>query len=193
MRSLLLCVMACVFAGCSTPSLNPAYTDETIVYDAAFVGTWHDQDRTGRYEVRRHPSKGYEVMYTRLDVDEPFKPVELQVVVFEVGGTRFFDVMAGQSEIDAVVERMGTLFLPVHNFGRVSVQGESLHVDLLDMDWLNAQRATLQTPNATMDDVVVLTAKPEELQALLERADASPDAFSDEALILDRVIEGGGG
>lgn len=193
MRLIGLCLALAVACGCSTPSLNPAYTEDTIVYDEAYVGTWLDQDRTGRYEVRRHPDTGYDVLYTRLDVDEPFKPVELQVVVFEVGQTRFFDVMAGQSEIEAVGERLGTLMLPVHNFGRLSFEGETLFVDLLDMEWLNTQRATLQTAHSTVEDVVVLTAPPEDLQKLLERADTAPNAFSDEALILEPVVEGGGG
>jgi len=192
MRLLMMCVIAGVLCGCTTPSLGPAYTDETIVHDNAYVGTWLDQDRTGRYTVSRSSGKGYLVRYERLDLgDQPFEPVEVDVVVFEVGGTRFIDAYPGESEVDRVMERAGTLFFPMHNFARLTMEGGVITIDLLDMGWVNDQRATLETAHGSTKDTVVLTADPTALQALLERAAKTPGAFSDDSLILERGAGGG--
>jgi len=192
MRLLPVCALICVVAGCSTPSIGPGYTDETIVMDDAYVGTWVDQDRTGRYRVTKASERRYAVSYERQDIGaEPFTPVEVDVVVFEVGGTRFIDAFPGEAEIERVAERAGFLFLPVHNFARVSMEEDVIRIDALDMGWVNAQRETLEAPHTTQEDNVILTAGPEAIQELLRRAMETPEAFSDDALILERAAGGG--
>ena len=136
---------------------------------------------------------GYDVVYERLDVDDPWVPLDVKIVVFEIEGTRFFDAFPGDREIERVSERSALLFLPVHSFGRLRADGGELHVEFVQPSWIDDQRETLETTHTTIDRNVVLTATPPELQRLLARAMNEDGAFSDDGLVLTRDGRGGGG
>lgn len=187
MRGLMLCVVGVVLAGCTTPSLGPLYSQDVVVRDEAYLGTWVDQQREGRYVVGKGDGRAYAVRYERIGGDTSIGLVELEAVVVELDGTRYADVYPAKGARDEVGKRYGTLFLPVHNIVRLSMDGDELSVEMLDIDW--TKKHATEAATARPDGAPVLTGDPASLQALVREAEADARGFSDDALVLRRDME----
>jgi hypothetical protein len=188
---MLLGLASVVLAGCSTPSIGPGYTDDVVVRDDSFLGVWVGENGRSRFTVSPGKPPTYAVRMEEVagDDDEPFEPAMLDVVVFELDGVRFLDVYPGKDEVERSVKRMGTLFWPVHNFCRVTMDAGSLRVEMLDAEWMNSEGDRLGVASSRSQDTTVLTGDAASIQRLLRRAQQAPGAFSDDALVLRREKE----
>ncbi len=158
--------LAILTVGCTVRSLQPLYTEGDLAFEPGLLGTWRDKDSKDTWTFRRSGDRAYEIIAS----DSPGQKLEGRLV--RSGGRQFLDLTAkGIEEAFAV---------PAHVFAQVRLEGDVLHVALLQPDWL--RDALAKTPSAVThlrlsDGAIVLTAPPKELQQFLLRHAADPKAF----------------
>jgi hypothetical protein len=160
-------------------SIHPLYTDKDVVFDPALLGTWGDptNDHEAPLIFERGDANSYKIITQITDntnVDEIFEAhlVRLKDRVF-LDAVQTKNLIAGQ-EVEI------GLALPAHLLGQVSIEGNVLHMSLLDQDWLETQlkAGKLSIPHEEVDGDSVLTASTPELQKfVLDHADDT-EAFS---------------
>jgi hypothetical protein len=171
-------------AGC-VPSLHPLYTEEDLIFDPALLGSWAGRDGKGSWEF----SKAGEKEYKLVDLDEQGKKGEFSVHLLKVGDQRFLDLFPLDPELKQN-DFYRIHLMPVHTFLRVRQERDSLRVSILNYDWL--QKLLKENPGAikheVVDDSVLLTAKPKELQAFLLKHEKTAEAW-DEGAPMPRVAQ----
>ena len=178
---LLLCSLLPV--GC-VRSMHPIYTEQTLTYDPAFLGTWRDDDGTtvevAASDGNDEPDavKSYRVAVTGRDN----KTARLVGHLAKVGDLLVADLTVGDEEglPDSDVYR-AHLF-PLHTFWVVRRDGEKLAVRTIEHDWM--KKFVEADPGAIAHyksrDDVILTAPPEALQKFLLAHAKDPGMLSDE-------------
>jgi hypothetical protein len=173
-RTLLL-VLLClplVTAGC-VRSLHPIYTEQTLTYDPAFLGSWLDEKGETRLDIaassdndERGAVKSYRVTYT----DKDAKPARLLGHLAKVGDLLVADLMlADESELPASDFAKSHLF-PLHTFWVVRHDdAAAMTIRAVDHDWMKkfAKENPGEIAHFMSNDDVILTAPPEELQKFL--------------------------
>ena len=177
MRSLtfpLLVGAALVVAGC-IPSLQPLYTDKTTAFDPALVGFWVQDNSDSTWAFVQKETNTYGLTYA----DKEGKPGQFEARLVKLGDKYFLDLFP---EDPRQIENAYYKFhlLRVHTFLKMSLDGSTLQLAGLDPGWLkrqlDADPAILR--HATVNDMIVLTASPEELQKFVRRHADDKDAFS---------------
>jgi hypothetical protein len=154
-------------------SIHPLYTDKDVVFDPALLGTWVDptDDTVSPLIFERGNGNSYKVIMQVADdasVDEIF-----DVHLVKLGNRVFLDAVQTKNQIAGREVEIG-LAVPAHILGLVSVEGNVLHMSLLDQDWLETQlrTGTVSLPHEDADGTLVLTASTPELQKfVLDHAD----------------------
>jgi hypothetical protein len=173
-RALLL-ILLCLplaAAGC-VRSLHPIYTEQTLTYDPAFLGSWLDEKGETRLDIaasrdNEDPGaiKSYRVTYTEKDA----KPARLLGHLAKVGDLLVADLMlADENELPGSDFAKSHLF-PLHTFWIVRHDAaETMTIRAIDDDWM--KKFANDHPDAIAHykskDEVVLTAPPEQLQKFL--------------------------
>lgn len=176
MRTIALLALVLI-TGCSSPSLKPLYTDDVVIHDDALVGTWSDGDNV-RFSVAKGTAAAYSVVCQDIG-DDTKKPVELDVVLVEIGGHRYIDIAPSDKARQEVGERYGALFLPAHTFARVTLDGNTISIEQIDMDWLTMHAPNLGVATVEVEKTGVLTAEPRDLQQMMIQLQDQPEAFTD--------------
>lgn len=182
-------VLAAVFAalGCTTPSVHPVYTDDSLVTDAGVVGTWKTGDDKATYEVTR-AGDGYHLLVKSNDPTEP-KQWEFSVKLTQIGPHRFADVTVVSTERDAHEDRWGPLFIPTHLFCRYTLEGDALDIWMLNLKWFRTATAdgTASLGSTFLNkQTTLITAETPDLRAFLEKFGGDGAAFADHSR-LERV------
>ena len=178
---------AVVFVGCTTPSVHPVYTADTLATDPAVVGTWKQADSGETYTVTR-AGEGYHLLVKDNDKSKP-REWEFAVRLTQIGAHRFADVAAAEKARDAHEEQWGPLFVPTHMFCRYAVAGDTLDIRMLNREWL---RKAIANGSATVSttpldkETNLLTSETPQLRAFLEKHAGDDAAFSDRT-VLTRV------
>lgn len=159
--------LAILAAGCTVRSLQPLYTEGELMFEPALLGTWKDKDPKDYWTIRRSGERAYEIAAS----DTPDQKLEGRLV--RVGGRQFLDLVSKDADEAFAV--------PAHVFVQVRLEGDMLHVALMEPDWLRDTLA--KTPAAVAhvrlpDGDVVLSASPKQLQQFVLRHAADPKAFS---------------
>ncbi len=105
-------------------SLNPAYDDDSLVWDPALVGTWQNSEDGASLEIDRGEWRSYKIRYVY-----PIEAGELTGYLTEVSNQRFLDIMPVRGEDH------GSFLIPVHAVFRVRVEGDRLELSPLSYDW----------------------------------------------------------
>jgi hypothetical protein len=186
----LLAASVCwLLGGCSTPSLNGIATPENAVVLEGLVGPW-TQDR--EVYIISGPDEGK--LYSLVAVSDPEKASpRVQFRLVRIGESLFADLEPSKTSLDSIGQQGAMLLIPVHNFMRVSLDGDTLRVTLMEDDYLktHAKDGTLGLAHAWKDDDLVLTAKPEELRDGLQKLAAVPDAWQEPKVLRRLVVPGG--
>ncbi|MCX7011865.1 MAG: hypothetical protein NTW86_04745 [Candidatus Sumerlaeota bacterium] len=161
--------------GC-IPSLHPLYTDEDVTFDPALVGVWSSQDSKDTWTVTKAGEKEYRVVY----VDEDGKKGEFTGHVLKADGQLFADLYPVEPDLKENDFYRAHL-LRVHTFVRIDQTAPTLQLSVLSPDWLG--RFLKENPEAirreTVDDAILLTAQPKDLQAFLLKHKTTPDAWGE--------------
>jgi hypothetical protein len=173
-------VLACAVAatlGCYVQSIQPLYTDQTMAFDPALVGTWVSQEDEEFVFTMSDTTRG---MYTLLS-DEGGATARFEAVLVELGGVAFLDIYpeAPESENTFYIDHL----LRVHNMLRVEVDADTLWASDFDAEWLQAMidKKRTRLSSVPLDGAVLLTGSTAELQAFVTKFARTPEAFSEPA------------
>jgi len=180
-------VLALVLVGC-VPSLHPLYTEEDLVFDPALVGVWSGEGSTETWAFTKSGEKVYRLVYT----DREGKTGPFDAHLLSVDGRLYLDLFPADLEIPENDFYKGHL-LPVHTFMRVKEIGSSLRMAPLSPEWVD--QYLKDHPDAVrhemVDDRLVLTAGPKELQAFLAAHEESEGVFGEFSDLVRAKEEGG--
>ena len=155
-------------SGCLVLSLQPAYDNESVVFDEALVGHWENPDDQTSAAIERAEWRSYKIAYT-----DHFATRLFHGNLTRIGASTLLDL----TEIRG--SDPGPYLVPVHGVFKVVTSGDTLTVADLDYNWfLRAlTQESVGRPAAAVDDRrnVILTVPTSELRRWLARAPA--DAF----------------
>jgi hypothetical protein len=158
-------VLALLLAGCWTVSIHPLYTKNDIVSEPLLVGQWGDPDND-RGEMWVFAEAG-ENLYT-LTAKENGKPdAVFEARLLRLKNHLFLDLLPKPPEGEG--DFYAIHLLPAHSFWRVEVSEDSLRLAMLNREWIEKEitEGRLKIPHVAREDVLVLTASTEELQAFV--------------------------
>ncbi len=160
---LLILSFLLMFAGC-VPSLNPLYTEQDLIFDAALLGVWTDKDSIETWELMKADEKQYKLVYT----DEDGKTGEFTAHLLKADGKTFLDLAPVEPLLPQNDFYKGH-FLPIHTFALISQTAPTVQISFLEPEWLRKFLAKNPTAlrHAKMEDEMLLTASPKELQKFL--------------------------
>jgi hypothetical protein len=149
--------------------LQPAYDDQSVVFDEALLGQWENAEDGERAAIERGEWRSYRITYVDRTATRTF-----QGNLTRIGATTLLDLteMRGADP--------GPLLVPVHALIRVTVAGDTLTTARLDYDRFMRARTqkTIGLPPSAVDDRrnAVITAPTSELRRWLLKMPA--DAFT---------------
>lgn len=162
-----------VIAGC-VPSLNPVYRPEDLVFDAAALGVWTQEDGKARWEFTKNDDKSYRLLYT----DPEGQQGRFIAHLAKIDGTLFLDLYPEEIAVDASTFYKFHL-VPIHTIYRVRQVEPKLELAAIDYRWLNEelgkQPPTVQT--STFNGRNLITAPTDEVRALVIK---NKDSFTAE-------------
>ena len=170
-----------VLPGC-VPSLNPLYTEKDLVFDAALVGTWAEQDDSREtWSFNKSGEKEYKLIYTEDD-----KTGEFKAHLLKLGNTLYLDFFPESDGLKDSKRNDFYLshFVPGHMFAKVTQVEPTLRMAMLNPDWL--KKLLEKNPKAIAyhavgEDRIVLTASTAELQKFIVAN--TGEAFGDPATL----------
>lgn len=179
--------IAAILAGC-VPSLHQAYTDKDVVLDKALLGTWAEEsDEEGPGEIWIF-KEGEDGAYD-LTVTSDGEPGEFEGHLVRLGGASFLDMYPkGAGNIKNTLSLLH--LIRAHTFPKIKIEGDVLHILMLDPDWLAEaiDDGKVKIAHEHVTDDLVLTASTEELQKFLAQYAENEEPFL-EFSILRRQAE----
>ncbi len=174
-KAIVLLGLSFLLAGC-TPSVHPLYTDQDLIFDPSLVGDWADSDGKKTWTF----TKSGENAYKLLCLDEKGKKGEFAVHLLKVGDRRFLDLYPADPDLQQN-DFYKCHLMPVHTFMRVRQQENILQMAVLKPDWIKnfLQEHPDAIKHEKVDDGVLLTAQPKELQAFLIKHEKTLDAWDE--------------
>jgi hypothetical protein len=171
----ILAGLALMLWGC-VHSLHPLYTDNDLVFEPALVGEWTDPDGEETYQVEKADDKSYRLTCTGKSGDK----ADFELHLLKVGDQRFLDVYP--KDVSKKLNDVAAMHLvPAHPFWRVDAIEPALTMSGLKAKWL--EQTLEKTPDAlrheTVDDTIIITAQPKELQAFLAKHLTTTAAWDD--------------
>jgi hypothetical protein len=174
-RLIAIGLLAIVSSGCLVVTLQPAYDDQSLIFDEALLGRWENGDDGTRATIERGEWRSYKITYRDRSSTHVF-----QGNLAKAGTSMFLDLteMRGADP--------GPYLVPVHGVARLVLKGDTLDVSLLDYDWFTRAmaRKTLARLSTAVDDRrnAVITATTVELKRWLAQtpagAFAAPATFA---------------
>jgi hypothetical protein len=172
-----------ILTGC-VPSLNPLYTEQDLVFDAALVGTWKSDNDEETWTFKKDGEKSYELKHT----DEKGQKATFEAHLVKLDKHLFLDLLVTDLTDDAKLNNLAHMAMaPCHLFFKVHQIGGGPRLSLLDADWISKHLES--NPDALKhrktENHLLLTADTKDLQRfIIEHAD-NEDAFDKEdALVL---------
>jgi hypothetical protein len=159
-----------LLTGC-VPSIEPLYTDRDVTSDPRVAGAW--TVKGGEMTVTAD-GRGYKVAYT--DNESPVHRMNFKAHLVKLGGTPFVDLFPEPPQDMSCYP-----CVPMHMFAKLTIQGNTLRVDLFDPSWFDkmAKEGKITTGHTMVGDGYMLTAKTADLQAFVLRYANDPKAFVD--------------
>jgi hypothetical protein len=195
----LAAAMAAVVCGCSTPSINPLYSDEEseVVIDDRVVGTWVKEDKQEQDRYHVSPRKDDKSKWYAVRIGEPGSAAggvaapgqgkhglyEMRLV--RLGAHTYADFHPAESERKNMLERLGLAAFPMHVIFPVTIGAEQVTLRTLDNAKVRAlvEASPKMTPHAMQDDVVVLTGTTRQVQEFFRRIVDGEEVFGEPAVL----------
>ena len=162
-------------SGCLVVTLQPAYDEQSLVFEAALLGQWENAEDGTRATIERGEWRSYKITYVERTTTRVF-----QGNLTKIGASTFLDLteMRGADP--------GPYLVPVHGVLRITLKVDALDVAMLDYDWFMRAmtRRTLGRLSTAVDDRrnAVITATTGELKRWLAQipagAFAAPATFT---------------
>ncbi|MDH3253441.1 MAG: hypothetical protein OEM62_00475 [Acidobacteriota bacterium] len=174
-RSSLLLAGLALLAGC-VPSLHPLYTAKDLIFEPQLLGTWRGENEDETWAFSAHDPSSYRLVVT----DDDDRESRLVVHLVNISDERFLDIYPEKLDTG-----LGDLFkmhyVPAHTFFHVEQIEPTLRLAYLDPDWLETFLAANPTTvnHELVDDLIVLTAPTDALQAFVLQHLDTNGAFSE--------------
>ena len=176
-KSLTLTFLALMLfmTGC-IQSLHPLYTEPDLIFDPTLIGEWTDKEGKETWAFTKSAEKDYKLEY----IDKDGKKGEFDVHLLKVKNRRFLDFFPADPDLKQN-DFYQAHILPVHTFVQVQQIEPTLQMAMMESDWI--KKFLQKNPDAIkhekVDDTIVLTAQPKELQAFLIKHEKTPDAWGE--------------
>jgi hypothetical protein len=174
-KKILFCSLALLLGGCIITSLHPLYTDEKVIFEEKLIGKWSNKDSI--WEFRPDEGKRYKMRVFPGDKQGSFV-----AHLIKLKDMMFLDVLPAELPEEFKGNENYMLHLiPTHSFMKVHQKESKLQ--LLQMDADEVGKMLEADPNIlkyeVVDDRLVLTAQPKELQDFMLKYADTEDLFSD--------------
>lgn len=176
--ALIILVQSCI------PSLHPLYTEDTLVFETALLGKWSDDEDT--YVFEKLKDKTY--LFTYLQGPEQ---QQYEVHMVKLGADHYLDFYSYRKEglfpdADAVLAPT----IRTHSFAKVKWDDNTLQIShFSELEWLEDlfDQRKIRIKHERIDDEIVLTAGPRELQKFFLKYANDPNIFT-ETISLKRAL-----
>lgn len=178
----LICLLAVLLGGC-VPSLHKLYTEDVVVFEEKLLGMWANDEEKWQFE--REES---ETVYAVTIIDKEKRVGEFVGYLVKLDEMLFLDLYP-----EDLPEEMNDYYeihlLGVHTFMKVEKIESKLVMRMMNPDTIKKmlEKKPELIKHEMIDDRVVLTAGPRELQKLLKEHANDEDFFGD-AGELDRYV-----
>ena len=166
LRGCILFVASLLASGCLVVTLQPAYDDQSLIFEETLLGQWENAEDSTRATIERGQWRSYKITF----VDRTGTRV-FQGNLAKIGAATFLDL----TELRGADP--GPLLVPVHTVARLSVKADELEVALLDYEWFTRamSRKTLGRLSTAVDDRrnAVITATTGEIKRWLAQTPAA--------------------
>lgn len=115
---------ACMSQACLVLTVNPSHDRDSLVWDPALVGDWHNADDNSSLRIERAEWQSYRIEYVH-----PIETGQLTGYLTRIGKTTYLDVMPARGQ------DRGSFLIPVHATLRVVLEGDRLELTALSYDW----------------------------------------------------------
>lgn len=183
--------------GC-LPSLQPLYTEDTLIFDDQLVGKWYGEDG-GSWSFTKEGDKEYRLRVIEVDGKE----ARFEVHLVQLGQHRFIDLYPGDNmDLENTADMYGFNLVPAHTFMKLELTEPNLL-----LQWVCLNEAIDDDPNLLkhekFHDSILITAKSEDIQrVLLDNLDKvveedegatfrrCPAVFSEDDVVFDETLMG---
>lgn len=162
-------------------SLYPIYTEKTRVFVPGLVGTWQGDTVAETWIFEKQDEMSYLLKYI-----EKGDTADLTINLAQLNNTLLMDFYLKDLDVDN--DLVGMNLLRVHTFGKLVITPDSLQISMMNYSRIAEliEKKKLKISYETVDNDIVLTAKPEELQKFVVKNMADPALFG-ESLTLKRI------
>ncbi|MEJ2110234.1 MAG: hypothetical protein P8Z37_10040 [Acidobacteriota bacterium] len=177
MKIRMIALIAGLFAaGCVQISLYPLYTPEDLVFDAALLGEWSEQDSEETWNFSKGEAKGYDLLF----VDEEGKKGDFVAHLVKIRKKLFLDIFPKSKDTNES-DVYDWHVMRFHSFIRIKQIQPTLQMSIFNSDWVKEylQQHPDDIQHEKIGDRIVLTAKPKELQDFIMRHENTKEAFED--------------
>lgn len=196
---LILSMLVVLVSGCVVYSFYPLYTEKDLFANDILTGEWFENDDEGntfnsdesgwKFE---HPyldsnkktdrdSTSYVLTLRSVEKGEEVNSVFL-VNIIKLGGNYFLDFYLKEYPDDGGEVRLSTFHvIPVHTIAKLTLQNGVLKINWFNPDWLAKliRENKIRIHHEEDEDLILLTAKPQELQKFVTKYVNSEEAFKD--------------
>ena len=167
-----------LLSACYQKSLNPFYSEETLIQLPELEGVWVDNNQ---YRITIERVDGFRYLMTAEEAEGPSK-AELSVHVFQLFQTTFMDVCVKDIDPESTNSYYAYNVTPTHNVFKVEhLEGEWVLKPLLSKwteDMISNGILNIGSVKTNQDERI-LTGSTEELQNLLAYSLQDPEAYDD--------------
>ncbi len=184
---------------CIVTSLNPLFSEDQLIFNKSFIGTWLDTDSTewnisafngfdfGLGEGKKDSIADKEApkaYYLKLKDNKSTGNFILGLI--KLDDNFFVDFYPDIYSNDPIKNEFYTVHrLPVHSFGKALITDTLIKIQRLNYDWLNeyAKSTDALLDMQELETGTVITSSTEEIQRFLIKYADNKDVFSD-AIVL---------
>ncbi len=182
----LLSVALFIFiSGCVVYSFYPLYTEKDLFPNTLLLGNWIDDDGTEwnfeyAYKGKKVPENIDSTSYNltqKYEDDEMTNSSEFSVHVVKLGENYFLDFYLEKFDDNLFLQNFH--IIPVHTFAKLKVEKNKLEIQWFDQEWLEdlLKKNRIRIHHENNGDIILLTAKPAELQKFVSKYADDEKAF----------------
>ncbi len=178
--------------GC-VPSLHPLYSnDKDIIWDPTLAGHWVEDDDESWLFSPLHPDEENSKAYRVIILDDDEMEGSLVARLVKLGDQRFLDTTV--DKINDQSEYNAMHLAPTHLIWHVKSTSPTLQMRPMNPEWLSdfveKSPGKIAVEKLEEHDMLVLRAKPKELQSFVLQHLDEDELFSEDLIELKRQIYG---
>lgn len=182
----IILIITLFFSGCVVYSFYPLYTEKDLFPNDILTGNWIDDEGTHwdfehAFVQGKTPKEIDSTSHVLHLKDKDERESEFSVHVIKLGGHYFLDFYLEEFLDDDNLDLADFHIIPVHTFAKLTVEENKLQINWFDQDWLEdlIKENKIRIHHEMNDDLILLTAKPKELQKFVSKYVNSEEAFED--------------